>query len=303
MNATIAHLRGSMPAMVTPLDSEFNVDLGATQALVDFFVANGSSGIVVLGSSGEFQGIRWSDRSAMLRSAVGAAAGRIPVIAGAGLPNLWATLDQISQAADCGADAALVTPPYYFPIDQDAIVDWFARLAESSQLPLLYYHFPTMTKLIAEPTTVERLRDVGLVGLKDSGGSSAWLHSVLARVGFREDFRVFLGGDGHLLDALVHGASGCIGLNQNVVPHISAQLCQSYLTGDLAAAHECQRQANKFALELAPSGLGQPCAKAVLAQMGLCGPTVAPPMRTLSESEGLAAFRRVEAHLKIPTAV
>ena len=290
-----------MPAMVTPLGDDYKADLAAAARLIGFYIESGSHGVVVLGSSGEFQGVRYSDRAGLLSAAVEAAAGRIPVIAGAGLPNLWATIDQVKQAADCGADAALVTPPYYFPIDQDAIVDWFTRLVGAVDLPVLYYHFPTMTKLVANPDTVGRLADCGVCGLKDSGGSPAWLHAVLGRVGERRDFRLFLGGDGHLLDALIHGADGCIGLAQNLVPHISAQLYEAYCEGDLGTAVELQRRAVEFGARLRTGTLGQPFAKAVLSHMGLCSPVVAPPMKALSPAAASAAFGRVEKYLLIPT--
>ncbi len=293
-------LCGSMPAMVTPLNEDYSVDTNAVAALIEFFIDNGAHGVVVLGSSGEFQGIAYGQRRRTLAAAVEAAAGRIPVIGGAGLPNLWATIEQIQEAADCGVDASLVTPPYYFPIGQDEIADWFARLVEASPLPILYYHFPAMTKLVAAPSTVRRLAETGVVGLKDSAGSTAWLHSTLAATAAMPDFKVFIGGDGHLLDALVNGGAGCIGLTQNVVPHISAQLYEAYQAGDLATAEERQRQAVAFSNQLQAPALGQPYAKAVLWKMGLCSPVVAPPMQTLSSKAAEAAFARVKSHLRVP---
>ena len=293
-------LCGSMPAMITPLNDDYSVDTGAIAALIEFFIDNGAHGVVVLGSSGEFQGIAYGQRRRALAAAVAAAAGRIPVIGGAGLPNLWATIEQIQEAADCGVDATLVTPPYYFPIGQDEIVDWFARLVEASSLPILYYHFPVMTKLVAAPPTVRRLAECGVVGLKDSGGSTGWLHSALAATASNPGFKVFIGGDGHLLDALVNGGAGCIGLTQNVVPHISAQLYDAYQAGDLATAEKYQRQAVEFSNQLNAPPLGQPYAKAVLWKMGLCSPVVAPPMQRLSADAAEAAFARVESHLRVP---
>ena len=293
-------LCGSMPAMVTPLREDLTVDTDAVAALIEFYIESGSHGVVVLGSSGEFQGIAYDQRRRALTAAVEAAAGRIPIIGGAGLPNLWATIEQLQEAASCGVDALLVTPPYYFPIGQEEIVDWFARLLEAATLPVLYYHFPTMTKLVAAPATVGRLAELGVAGLKDSGGSTAWLHSALAATASQPDFKVFIGGDGHLLDALVNGAAGCIGLNQNVVPHISAQLYEAFRRGDLAAAAKFQRQAVEFSIQLQAAALGQPHAKAVLARMGLCSPVVAPPMRRLSDADAAAAFARVESHLRVP---
>ena len=175
-----------------------------------------------------FKSIDWDQRSLAISTAVEASAGKAPVLAGAGLPNLKATIDQIKSAAAAGADGCLVTPPYYFPIDQDAIVEWFKALIIASPVPIMYYHFPGMTKLVAEPDTVVQMRDAGLAGIKDSGGQIGYLQQVLARLADDPNFRVIVGGDAHFLAALIHGVDGTIGLQPSVAPEIDARLFEAF---------------------------------------------------------------------------
>jgi len=276
---------GAMPAMLTPFTPDLHIDNEAQRRIVQFFLQNGVHGVVVLGSTGEFQGARWEERAHALATVVDEVDGKVPVIAGAGLPNLWATIDQIKEASDNGADAMLVTPPYYFPIGQDQIIDWFAKLVEASPIPVMYYHFPKMTKLTADPDTIVRLREVGVVGVKDSGGNTGWLHSTLIRTRGYKDFKLLLGSDYHLVDALINGADGCIGLPQNVVPHISVQMYESFQSNNLSEANRLQKIAVDFldALMISPSG--QPYAKGLLEKMGLCDRTVAPPFVDATDGE------------------
>ena len=293
-----------MPALLTPLTPDLKVDRDGLTRLVDYVLAGGAHGMVVLGSTGEFQSIDWDQRSIAISTAVDASGGKTPVLAGAGLPNLKATVDQIKAAADAGADGCLVTPPYYFPIDQDAIVAWFEALIDASSVPIMYYHFPGMTKLVAEPDTVVRMRDAGLAGIKDSGGLTAYLQQVLARLADDPDFRVMVGGDAHFLAALVHGADGTIGLQPSVVPEIDARLFEAFIAGDLDTAADQQRRAVEFAGALLEgTSRGQARGKAVLEKLGICGRTVAPPMRTLTDTEAEETWARVKDLVRSPAAV
>lgn len=298
-NAT-ERIRGSMPAMVTPFTPEVRVDHEAQRRIVDFFLDSGVHGMVVLGSSGEMQGADWDQREAAIRTVVERVNGRVPVIAGAGLPNLKATIEQIKEAEGAGADVALVVAPYYFPIDQDAMVAWFGRLVAASGIPIMYYHFPRMTKLSADPDTVVRLRDAGVAGMKDSGGLTTYLHEVLTRVRDDAGFPVLLGSDYHLVDALINGADGCIGLPQNVVPHLSVEIYEAFVGGELAEANRLQRAAADFLVHLGATPSGQAAAKAALEKMGICARTMAPPFVEATDAEADALWERIKSYCRVP---
>ena len=298
-NAT-ERVLGSMPAMVTPFTPDVRVDHNAQRRIVDFFLDSGVHGMVVLGSSGEMQGTDWDQREAAIKTVVDRVNGRVPVIAGAGLPNLKATIEQIKEAEGAGADVALVVAPYYFPIDQDAMVAWFERLVSASGIPVMYYHFPRMTKLSADPDTVVRLRDVGVAGMKDSGGLTTYLHEVLTRVRNDAGFPVLLGSDYHLVDALINGADGCIGLPQNVVPHLSAEMYEAFIASDLEGANRMQREAADFLVKLGAAPSGQAAAKAALAKMGLCDRTMAPPFVAATDAQADALWERIASYCRVP---
>ena len=300
MTDAITRIRGSMPAMVTPFTPDIRVDHDAQRRIVDFFLEGGVHGMVILGSSGEMQGADWDQRAAAVSAVAEAVNGRVPVIAGAGLPNLKATIDQIKEAEDAGADIALVVAPYYFPIDQDAIVAWFDRLVAASGIPIMYYHFPGMTKLSADPDTVVRLRDVGVAGMKDSGGLTTYLHEVLSRLRDDPGFPIMLGGDYHLVDALINGADGCIGLAQNVVPHLSVDMYEAFIAGDLATANRLQREAADFLMKLPAQPSGPAAAKAALEKMGLCDRTMAPPFVEATDEEAGIVWDRIKSYCRVP---
>ncbi len=300
MNDAVSRIRGSMPAMVTPFTPDVRIDHDAQRRIVDFFLDSGVHGMVILGSSGEMQGADWDQRGAAISTVVEAVNGRVPVIAGAGLPNLKATMEQIKEAEGAGADAALVVAPYYFPIGQDAIVAWFERLISASGIPIMYYHFPGMTKLSADPDTVLRLRDVGVAGMKDSGGLTTYLHEVLTRVRDDAGFPVLLGSDYHLVDALINGADGCIGLPQNVVPHLSVDIYETFVAGDLEKANRHQRDAADFLVHLGAQPSGPAVAKAALEKMGLCSRTMAPPFVEATNEEADAVWDRIKTYCRVP---
>ena len=304
MNEILPRIRGAMPALLTPLTPDLKLDRDGLVRLVDYVLAGGVHGMVVLGSSGEFQSIDWDQRRLAVSTAVEAAGGRAPVIAGAGLPNLKATIDQIKASADAGADCCLVTPPYYFPIDQDAIVAWFEALIDASPVPILYYHFPRMTKLSAEPDTIVRMRDAGLAGIKDSGGQITYLQQVLARLGDDPNFRVTVGGEAYFLAALVHGADGSIGPHPNIAPELNVGLFEAFVAGDMDTAAEMQRRAAARAGVML-EGAGSPLArgKAVLEKLGICGRTMAPPMVAATDSEADETWAGVREFIKTPAAV
>ena len=304
MNEILPSIRGAIPALVTPLTPDLKLDRGGLARLVNHVLAGGVHGMVVLGSTGEFQSIDWDQRSLAVSTAVEVTHGRAPVIAGAGLPNLKATIDQIKAAADAGADCCLVTPPYYFPIDQDAIVAWFEALVGASPVPIMYYHFPGMTKLVAEPDTVVRMRDAGLSGIKDSGGELAYLRQVLDRLADDPDFRITVGGERHFHDALRHGADGSIGPQPNIAPELNARLFEAHAAGDDEAAADMQQRANALT-DVMLEGSGDRLAKykAVLEKLDICGRTMAPPMVAATESEADETWAKVRDSIGSPAAV
>ena len=291
-------IRGSIPALLTALDEKFAVDGDAMRRTARRVIDNGSRGVVVVGTSGEFAGIDDDQREIAIRAVVEEVSGRVPVIVGCGQPNVRRTHEQARAAADLGADGLLVNPPFYFPMTQDEVVSFFADLVDISSLPVLLYNIPGMTKVAVEPATIPRLRDVGVQGTKDSSGSPANTLAYLAALGPDSDFRVVVGGEGFFLQLLDAGVCATTGLLPNITPHLAARIHDAWRAGDYQAAFAAQRRANAFATAFRPlhpflHGAG----KAVLSRLGLMEKWVAPPKTPLTDAEVDRTFETVKEFL------
>jgi 4-hydroxy-tetrahydrodipicolinate synthase len=256
--------------------------------LVDHVVAAGADAAVVLGSTGEFSVVPPQFRADIIRAAVEAAAGRIPILVGCGRPSIVETAAEIGEAAACGAHAALVTPSYYFPLADDEIAVFFRAVAKGAPIPLLYYHYPDMTGCRVGVATLTQLVEDGVIfGLKDSSGDAGFLARLAAALGGRDDFRLFLGGSAYLLAALGLGIDGVTGGLGNFATHMDRAVIEAFRAGDMARAQRGQAaiaRANDATFFAVPRNAAA-TAKVVLAALGVCGEATFPPVAGLTPSE------------------
>jgi len=293
-----SNLHGSVPALLTTLSSSHAVDPEAMRKTARRLLDNGSGGLVALGTSGEFAGIDDDQREVAIRAVVDEVAGVAPVIVGCGQPNVRRTHDQARAAADLGADAILVNPPFYYPMTQDEVVSLFADHVEASPVPVLLYNIPSMTKVAVEPATIPRLRDAGVQGVKDSSGSPANTLAYLAALGPDSEFRVVVGGETFFLHLLDAGVCATTGLLPNVAPQLAARVHRAWQAGDYEAAFAAQHRANAFATVFRSLHEFLPAAgKAVLSRLGLMERWVAPPKTPLAEDEADRAYEAVKSYL------
>ena len=291
-------LRGNVPALLTALDANFDVDRDAMRRTTRRLIDNGCRGVVVIGTTGEFAGIDDDQREVAIRAVVDEVSGAVPVIVGCGLPNVRRTHEQVKAAGDLGADAVLVNPPFYFPMTQDEVVRHFADLVKLSPLPVLLYNIPKMTNVAVEPATIPRLRDIGVEGMKDSSGSPTNTLACLAARGADSDFRVVVGGDIfflHLLDAGVCATTGLLG---NIAPQLAVRIYDAWQAGDYRAGFAAQRRINALVEVFVPlHEFLHSAGKAVLSKLGLMEKWVAPPKTPMTDAEADHAFATVKEFL------
>ena len=291
-------IRGSIPALLTALKSDVTVDREALGKIARRAVDNGSRGVVVLGTTGEFAGIDDDQREAAIRAVVDAVGAEAPVIVGCGQPNVRRTHEQARAAADLGAHGILVNPPFYYPMTQDEVVSFFADLVDVSPIPVMLYNIPSMTKVSVEPATIPRLRDAGVQGCKDSSGSPANTLAYLAALGPESDFRVVVGGETFFLHLLDAGVCATTGMVPGVGPQLAARIYKAWHAGDHEAGFVAQHRANAFSSALrALHDFGPAAGKAVLSRLGLMEKWVAPPKHPLSDEKADHAFETVKAFL------
>ena len=228
---------GSIPALVTPFGPDGAFDEAAFRVFVEWQIAEGSSALVVCGTTGEAATLIAAEQFAIVRVCVDQANGRVPVSAGAGSNDTRVAGENLRAAKSAGADAALVVVPYYNRPSQDGLYQHFATLAREAPLPIILYNVPARTVSDLEPATVARLVAEfpgALVGIKDSSGLLARVSEHRARIGL--DFIQLTGNDELALPFNALGGTGCISVTANVAPRLCAELQAACLSGDYAHA-------------------------------------------------------------------
>jgi len=277
-------LTGSLVAIATPMQSGAALDLPALAKLIDFHVANGTSGMVVVGTTGESPTVSVDEHCLLIKSALEYARGRLPVIAGTGANSTAEAIELAAYAAQCGAHSHLSVVPYYNRPTQEGLYRHFRAIAEKVSLPMLVYNVPSRTVADLATETAVRLAEVsGIVGIKDATGDlsrGSELLNALARNG-RRDFAVYGGDDLTGLPLMLMGAHGVISVTANVAPKHMSEMCSAALTGNIAAARESNNRLlglhRKLFVEANPIPV-----KWALAEMGLIQNELRLPLTPLS---------------------
>lgn len=228
---------GSIPALVTPFRDDGAVDEAAFRALVDWQIAEGSSALVACGTTGEAATLDKDEHFGVVRLCVEQAAGRVPVIAGAGSNDTRVARANLAAAKEAGADAALMVPPYYNRPSQDGIVRHFAALATDAALPIVLYNVPSRTATDILPDTVARVVALApdvFVGIKDASGVLGRVSQHRAACG--ERFCQLSGNDDLSLAFNAMGGQGCISVTANVAPRLCADFQAACAAGEYARA-------------------------------------------------------------------
>jgi 4-hydroxy-tetrahydrodipicolinate synthase len=230
-------IRGSIPAIVTPMHEDGSLDLPAFRKLIDWHIEEGTSGLVVVGTSGESATLSVEEHILMVKTAAEHAAGRIPVIAGAGGNSTAEAIELSAQAKEVGADATLQVVPYYNKPTQEGIYRHFAKIAETVDLPVILYNVPGRTVADMAHETVLRLAQVpGIVGVKEATGNiDRAAHLIKAAP---KHFGIYSGDDPTAIALMLLGGHGNISVTANVAPRAMAQLCAAALAADAKTARE-----------------------------------------------------------------
>ncbi len=272
-------IQGSCPALVTPF-RDGAVDYEALHALVDWHVAEGSGALVPVGTTGESPTLSHAEHEAVIEAVVKAAAGRVPVVAGAGSNATQEGIRLIRHAQSVGADAALVVTPYYNKPTQEGLMAHFTAMHDAAELPIFIYNIPSRSVVDMTPETMGVLaRLPRIVGVKDATGDVARVSRQRAACG--AEFVQISGEDASALGFNAHGGVGCISVTANVAPGLCAEFQTATLRGDYAAALRLQDRLMPLhdAIFVEPGLVG---VKYALSRLGRCAPEVRLPLVPLS---------------------
>jgi 4-hydroxy-tetrahydrodipicolinate synthase len=273
-------IKGSIPALVTPF-KDGQLDLETLKKLVDWHVDQGSHGIVPVGTTGESPTLTHAEHDTVVAEVVKAAAGRIPVIAGAGSNNTAETVRLVKAAKEAGADAALVVTPYYNKPTQKGLIAHYTAAAECG-LPIIIYNIPGRSVVDMTPATMGELaKHPNIVGVKDATGDLARVPK--QRITCGTDFIQLSGEDATALGFNAHGGTGCISVTANVAPKLCSEMQEATLAGDFDTALKITDRLMPLhiAIFVEPGLVG---AKYGMSLLGLCSDEVRSPLASLEES-------------------
>jgi 2-dehydro-3-deoxy-D-pentonate aldolase len=229
-------LRGIIPPMVTPLSTPSQLDEAATRRQLRRLLAGGVHGVFILGTTGEGPSLGTAVKAELIRVTCDEVRGAVPILAGISDAAFEETVRLAHLAADCGVTALTVTPPYYFPLGQDEIAEYFQHLARRLPLPFVVYDIPAMTKVHIEPETMRRLLAIpSLIGIKDSSGQMIYHHELLRLARDRADVAVLIGPEELLAEAVAAGGDGGVPGGANLDPALYVQLYEAARRQDSAA--------------------------------------------------------------------
>lgn len=233
-------ITGSIPALVTPF-RDGRVDEKALTAFVEWQIAEGSSGLVPCGTTGESATLSIEEHDHVVALTVRAAAGKVPVIAGCGSNDTAVALHHIESAARAGADVALVVCPYYNRPGQRGLLAHYGHLAAHSPLPIIIYNIPGRSGIdMTTETMAELAAHSRIIGVKESTGDINRISEIRHICG--HDFLILSGNDYMTVGIIAHGGHGAISVTANVAPALTAQQTQAALDGDFGAALALQDQ-------------------------------------------------------------
>lgn len=275
-------LSGSIPALATPFDGDA-VDFDALDGIVDWQIAEGSSGLVPVGTTGESPTLAHDEHKAVVERVVKRAAGRVPVIAGAGSNNTAEAIDFAKHAQGVGADAVLIVTPYYNKPGQEGMYAHFRAIDNALEIPTIIYNIPGRSVIDMSVETMTRLNRDGkaIIGVKDATANLVRVSDQRAAMG--PGFIQLSGEDATALAFNANGGQGCISVTANVAPALCAKMQKACADGDYARALEIQDVLmplhNAMFIETNPSPV-----KVGLEMLGKCKADVRLPMVAVSEA-------------------
>lgn len=272
--------QGSLPALVTPLREDGEIDWPALERLVDWHIDQGSNGLVPVGTTGESPTLTHAEHEAVVEAVVRIAAGRIPVIAGAGSNNTREAIGLAQHACKVGADGLLVVTPYYNKPTQEGLIAHYTAVHDATDKPIIIYNIPGRSVVDMTPETMGELAKLPrIAGVKDATGK---LERVCCqRITCGTDFVQLSGEDATAHGFNAQGGVGCISVTANVAPQLCAQMQAACLRGDYAEALRLQDRLMPLhiAIFIEPGLVG---VKYAMSRLGLCGETVRLPLVPLT---------------------
>ena len=290
MNMDPEKFYGVIPPMVTPLAEDGGLDVEGVSRLVEHILAGGVHGLFLLGTTGEATDLPYAVRRELVQRVCGQVDGRVPVLVGITDTVIDESLRLAEYAADCGANALVAAPPYYFAAGQPELVDYYLNLADRLPLPLFLYNMPAQVKVsIDVQTVVELAKHPNIIGLKDSSGNIGYFNACRYAMRDRPDFRIFIGPEEAMGEVVLMGAAGGVAGGANLFPRTFVDLYDAATAKDVDKVRSLQERI--MHVSSLRYGVGHHNSsfvkgvKCALSLMGICSGTLAAPREPFNASD------------------
>ncbi|CAK8581278.1 4-hydroxy-tetrahydrodipicolinate synthase [Priestia megaterium] len=218
-------------AMVTPFDHKGNIDFEKTTQLINYLISNGSDALVIAGTTGESPTLSTEEKLALFRHSVKVVDGRVPVVAGTGSNNTYASIELTKKAEEIGVDAIMIVAPYYNKPNQEGLYQHFKTIAQSTELPVMLYNIPGRSVINMSVDTIVRLAELpNVVALKDASGDLDAMTAIIAQTS--DDFALYSGDDGLTLPVLAIGGTGIISVASHIIGNEMQEMVKLYESGN-----------------------------------------------------------------------
>jgi len=283
-------LTGIIPPLVTPLLNNDTLDTEGFERLIEHVISGGVHGVFILGTTGEFAGLGYKTRNELIRLTCKLVSGRVPVLVGITDSAFTESLNMAKTAADNGADAVVLAPPYYYASGQPELLEYLHRIMIQMPLPLFIYNMPVHTKVFFEPETVKISSEIpGIIGLKDSSANLAYLNQVRYLLRDRQNFSFMVGPEEILAEFVIMGGHGGVNGGANMFPRLYVDLYYAALNRDFKKIMVLQQKVIQISTTIYRVGhygssylKGLKCALSV---MGICNDFMTEPFRKFKEPE------------------
>ena len=282
-------LKGIIPPVVTPLLSDSKLDEQGMINLFDHVLEGGVHGIFLLGTTGEAPNLSYSLRKEFIKKACAYINKRVPVVVGITDTSIHCSLEIAHVAKESGADALVISAPYYLPISQSEFIYYLEELIPQLPLPFMMYNMPSCTKFHMSLHTVQRAKELGAIGIKDSSGNWPYLLSLIEAFKDSPEFSVIAGSEIFLPDTILNGGHGAVAGGANLYPALFVELYDASVKGDLVKIEELKQKLMLIEEKIynvgAYSSKYVKTIKSALSAMGICSDFVAMPFRQFNESK------------------
>lgn len=291
-------VKGIIPPMITPLVSYEKLDYQGLRSLIEHLISGGVHGLFILGTNGEAPSLSYELRKEVIKRTCDQVNNRVPVFVGITDTSLKGSIELAEYSKKVGADAVVLAPPYYFPVSQAEMIDYFEALLPRLALPFLVYNMPSHTKVHLSVETVKQVKNMGALGIKDSSGDLFYLYELIDAFKDSPEFSIITGTELFLPETVMNGGHGAVAGGANIFPELYVSLYEASLRKDFSVITELRNRVLKIYNTIYQVGKytsritkGTKCSLSV---MGICNDYMAPPLNKFN----IAEREKIEVYIK-----